>query len=96
MTNKWNIPKVLEEAVRRRDSVCVYCGIVFDDNVCNMASWEHINNKAKDIEACNIALCCRSCNSSKGVKKLEDWFETTYCINKNINKWLFNKFYFCK
>jgi transcription initiation factor TFIIIB Brf1 subunit/transcription initiation factor TFIIB len=86
MANKWNIPKSLEETVRRRDVVCVYCGIVFGNNSCDMASWEHINNKAKDVENWNIALCCRSCNSSKGVKKLESWFETPYCLNKNINK----------
>jgi 5-methylcytosine-specific restriction endonuclease McrA len=86
MANKWNIPNALEEAVRRRDLVCVYCGIMFNNNACDMASWEHINNKAKDVESWNIALCCRSCNSSKGVKKLEDWFQTSYCFNKNINK----------
>jgi len=51
-----------------------------------MASWEHINNKAKDIEKWNIVLCCRSCNSSKGTKRLEDWFKFPYCLEKNINK----------
>ena len=86
MSNKWNIPKVLEEAVKSRDLSCVYCGVVFNNNSHDMASWEHVNNKAKDIENWNIVLCCRSCNSSKGIKQLENWFETIYCLNKNINK----------
>ncbi len=86
MSNKWNIPDELEEAVRIRDVICVYCGVAFNKNACDTASWEHINNKEKDVTSWNIALCCRSCNSSKGAKKLEDWFETDYCFNNNINK----------
>ena len=86
MANKWHIPTRLEKEVRNRDIVCVYCGVKFKDNYCDMASWEHINNKAKDIEKWNIVLCCRSCNSSKGTKKLVDWLNSSYCIKKNINK----------
>ncbi len=86
MANKWNIPSWLEEDVRRRDISCVYCGVMFKNNSCDMASWEHINNKAKDVEKWNIALCCRSCNSSKGVKNLIDWLKSSYCLDKNINE----------
>lgn len=85
MANKWNIPSWLEKEVRLRDLNCVYCGVKFQNNSCDMASWEHINNKGKDVEKWNIVLCCRSCNSSKGVKNLIDWLNSPYCLNKNIN-----------
>lgn len=86
MANNWNIPNQLEKTVRRRDKNCVYCHVKFKDNSRDKASWEHINNNEKDIEEWNITLCCKSCNSSKGVKKLLDWLETSYCKGKNINR----------
>ncbi len=86
MANNWSIPNWLEKDVRSRDKRCVYCSVKFKDNFRDKASWEHINNKAKDIEKWNIVLCCRSCNSSKGAKKLLDWFKSSYCLEKNINK----------
>ncbi len=86
MANNWNIPDQLQEDVRKRDKSCVYCGVKFKDNYRESRSWEHINNKAKDIERWNIVLCCRSCNSSKGTKRLLDWFKSSYCLEKNINK----------
>jgi len=33
----------------------------------------------------DIVICCGSCNSSRGAKKLTEWFTTRYCIEKNIN-----------
>jgi len=68
MANSWNIPKWLEEAVRKRDRNCVYCGVDFSrpkKSVGSSESWEHIVNDASIIKRENIALCCRSCNSSK-------------------------------
>jgi hypothetical protein len=70
--------------VLARDTSCVYCDVAFSSNIRNMASWEHINNRAVDIEPWNIVLCCRSCNSSKGAKSLSEWLSTKYCIDKNI------------
>ena len=84
--NKWNIPDWLEKAVISRDPCCVYCGIEFGS--CgtrkSKASWEHIVNDAKIITGENIALCCVSCNASKGVKLLADWINSSYCKRKNI------------
>lgn len=34
----------------------------------------------------DIVICWGSCNSSRGVKKLSDWFRTKYCITNNINE----------
>lgn len=33
-----------------------------------------------------VVICCGSCNSSRGIKKIRDWFRTKYCIDKNINE----------
>jgi len=86
MANNWGIPSQLEEEVRKRDKQCVYCSKNFKNNYCDRATWEHINNKAKDIEGWNIVLCCGSCNASKGMKKLNIWLDSVYCIKNNINK----------
>jgi hypothetical protein len=48
------------------------------------ATWEHINNDDLDSPI-NIARCCGSCNTSKGEKKLSDWFDSEYCKKKKIN-----------
>lgn len=86
MANNWNIPDELETKVRKRDKLCVYCNKKFGSNYRNRKTWEHINNKAKDIEGWNIVLCCNSCNASKGAKSLNEWLESNYCVKNNINK----------
>ena len=84
--NKWNIPDWLEREVISRDTCCVYCGIEFGS--CgtrkSKASWEHITNDERIITRENIALCCVSCNASKGARLLANWINSTYCKNKNI------------
>lgn len=87
MGNRWGIPKDVEELVKKRDSNCVYCGVVFlpNDNVRkNKPSWEHIINDIRINGINNIALCCMSCNTSKSAKKLEDWLNSNYCHIKGI------------
>jgi 5-methylcytosine-specific restriction endonuclease McrA len=87
--NKWNIPDWLEAEVKDRDRKCVYCGKEFSSSnksKKSRATWEHIINNAKIINRENIALCCFSCNSSKGNKKLTDWLESDYCKKYGINK----------
>ncbi len=88
MANNWNIPAWLEQEVRERDSVCVYCGVAFTPaNVSRRTatSWEHIINDASVITRENIALCCCGCNSSKGQKRLSEWLESKYCLAKGIS-----------
>ena len=86
--NRWNIPDWLEREVILRDKACVYCGTIFgaDGRIGNRPSWEHIVNDARIINRENICLCCRSCNSSKGVKLLEVWIESAYCKRRNISR----------
>jgi hypothetical protein len=49
-------------------------------------TWEHIINDIRINGPENIALCCGSCNASKGTKQLTDWLSSKYCLAKGINK----------
>ncbi len=87
MANTWNIPAPLEQEIRMRDTLCVYCGTKFTPTKVSKktaASWEHIINDARIITRENIALCCCGCNASKGQKKLSIWLQSKYCIERNI------------
>lgn len=87
MANKWGIPIEVENFVKQRDEICVYCGVNFTSNNLSRkskASWEHIVNDIRINGTNNIALCCMSCNASKGANLLEDWLNSDYCKKKGI------------
>lgn len=87
MANKWGIPIDVEIFVKERDKNCVYCGLEFLENTDSRKSkpsWEHIVNDIRINGRDNIALCCISCNASKGVKLIEDWLQSEYCKRKKI------------
>jgi hypothetical protein len=87
MSNRWGIPKEVKVFVRQRDLACVYCRVEFSEGISDRKSkpsWEHIVNDVRINEIDNIALCCMSCNASKGAKFLEVWLETDYCKRKEI------------
>lgn len=87
MSNRWGIPDEVELIVLNRDKACIYCGIPFvisDQKRKTRKTWEHIINDIRIKGTENIALCCGSCNASKGNKKLEDWLKSKYCLTKNI------------
>jgi 5-methylcytosine-specific restriction endonuclease McrA len=89
MANRWGIPKEVEELVKKRDLSCVYCGISFTNSLVihkTRPTWEHIINDIRINGPENIALCCGSCNASKGTKLLSDWFNGKYCMAKEITK----------
>lgn len=87
MANRWGIPHDVETAVIARDQSCVYCGVLFENkSTTSKKTWEHIINDTALNGADNIALCCRSCNASKGNKILKDWLQSPYCQRTNINK----------
>jgi hypothetical protein len=55
------------------------------------ATIEHLNNNGpfyvKDgLNIRDIVIVCGSCNSSRGIKDMNIWFKTNYCINRNINE----------
>lgn len=85
MTNKWRIPKELEEKIRGRDNNCFYCHKDFKNNSKDKSTWEHIDNDETNISESNIALCCASCNASKGTKKLSDWLKSDYYKRNGIS-----------
>ena len=90
--NRWGIPAWLEEEVKARDKVCVYCGVQMIERMPQggsrrtVATWEHIINDASIVTPENIARCCAACNSSKGTKDLADWMKSNYCKKRGINK----------
>ncbi len=89
MANKWGIPVEVEKLVLERYKSCVYCGVDFSIDYKSRKtkpSWEHIINDINLSDSNNIALCCTSCNASKGAKKLEDWLNTKYCTERNITR----------
>jgi hypothetical protein len=89
MPNRWGIPKDVEEFVKQRDRSCVYCGISFVNTMPTYRTrptWEHLINDIKINDIDNIALCCGSCNASKGIKNLEDWLSGKYCTTKGISE----------
>jgi len=75
--------------VLSRDLRCVYCGVEFIANGPGRRgrpSWEHIVNDELIVTRENIARCCVSCNSSKGVKELAIWLESKYCKEREITR----------
>ena len=85
--NRWNIPACLEREVVERDRQCVYCGVEFATVAPQRRlrrSWEHIVNDARIVTRENIALCCISCNASKGTKDLASWLDSKYCKRRGI------------
>jgi hypothetical protein len=89
LKNRWRIPDWLAKEVFERDSSCIYCGEAFDladAKPGSRRSWEHIVNDAEIITPENIALCCRSCNSSKGAKRLSIWLDSPYCMRRGIKR----------
>lgn len=86
--NRWSIPEWMERKVRERDRSCVYCGSVFEVREGFRgaeATWEHIVNDLTMVTLENIALCCWSCNASKGSRPLAQWLEMDYCKRRGIS-----------
>ncbi|NHF60106.1 HNH endonuclease [Flavobacteriaceae bacterium TP-CH-4] len=89
MANKWGISREIEAFVSNRDTHCIYCGVAFSiehNSRKTKPTWEHIVNDIRIMTKENIALCCTSCNASKGAKLLADWLEGNYCKTTGISK----------
>jgi len=90
MKNKYGLSEDKLNEIRVRDKVCVYCHkkMIEPNNNGSRKDWatiEHLNHLPPWDNPFTVAICCGSCNSSRGNKKLLDWFEILYCIEKNIN-----------
>ncbi len=101
MTNQYGIPPSDLDTVVDRDKDCVYCHKTMNQPSSgafrgDWATIEHLNHRqdwdsvgsyvseGKSVPTI-IAICCSSCNSSRGSKSLRDWFRTNYCRDNKIS-----------
>jgi len=88
--NKYGIPETELKKIRLRDQMCAYChsqmkayaGVA--GTPADKATIEHLNYLPPWNNSSTVVICCGRCNSSRGKKKLLDWFKSPYCIEKNI------------
>jgi hypothetical protein len=57
----------------------------------DQATIEHLNFNgpfyvSDGLRREDLAICCRACNSSRGERRLLDWFKSDYCVYRNINE----------
>lgn len=90
VSNKYGIPEEELEKIRQRDRVCVYCHGSMKEyphtagTPADKATIEHLNYLPPWNNPNTVVICCGRCNSSRGKKKLLDWFKSPYCIERNI------------
>lgn len=86
MANQWVISHEVELIVQKRDTKCVCCKSEFEhESHKTTPTWKHIINNLEFKSDDNIALCCFSCNASKGSKLITTWFDGDYCMRKGIS-----------
>lgn len=90
MGNKYGLPEQAVERVRERDKLCVYCRKLMAKP--NTGSWrgdwatiEHLNHLPPWDNPETIAICCGSCNSSRGNRPILEWFRSEYCRKHGIS-----------
>jgi 5-methylcytosine-specific restriction endonuclease McrA len=100
MSNSFGISRQDEEELRARDKTCVYCRKVMKTHSeikatqgkrADEATIEHLNFAGPfyvrdGLRKEDLVICCRGCNSSRGERKLIDWFKLDYCVIRNINQ----------
>ena len=96
MAHKFGIPEEELSKIRARDKNCVYCRklLIYPCVGKKQSDWATIEHLSVDppfywrdgMKPSNIVICCGSCNSSRGIKKLLNWFKTPYCLERNINE----------
>jgi hypothetical protein len=87
MANTYGISERDERRIWLRDKRCVYCSVKFKKFPGgDSATIEHFNNNGPFGKYYNTALCCRACNSSKGVKTLRTWLKSAYCQRNGISE----------
>src|SRR4029077_15645005 len=91
MGNRYGLPEAEVDRVRERDALCVYCRKamvkpgVRGSSTKDWATIEHLNNVEPWDNPDTIAICCGSCNSSRGGMPLMQWFGSRYCLEKEIS-----------
>ena len=88
--NRFGIPAETEERIRARATRCVYCRKQFSRaSRKDMPSIEHLHETPpfywqEGLKEDGLAVCCCSCNSSRGNKSLQSWFQTPYCTRRDV------------
>jgi hypothetical protein len=96
MANRFQIPREVEARLRKKFKVCAYCRRKMKTKVSvtgdrrKAATIEHLNWRSPfywsdGLQEKHLVIVCTSCNSSRGKKRLADWFESPYCAAKRIN-----------
>jgi len=88
--NKYGLPENRLRKIRSRDTKCVYChkAMTQPKNGGFKGDWatiEHLNHLPPWNNPDTVAICCGSCNSSRGALPIFQWFKKSYCINKGIS-----------
>jgi len=89
MSNRYGLPEFDLKAIRERDTRCVYCRKeMFEPSELvwrgDWATVEHLNHLPPWSNPRTVAICCGSCNSSRGKKTILEWFKSKYCKENNI------------
>jgi hypothetical protein len=95
MANQWQIPHEVELHLRGKFKLCAYCGrkvrAYRGVKGCpkNKATIEHLNRHgpfywSDGLKEKHLVIVCAQCNSSRGTKRLADWFESSYCRTRQI------------
>src|SRR5262245_17464948 len=95
MANQFGIPQDVESRLRQRFKNCAYCHQPMQEHIgvkgcpSDKVTVEHLNRKGpfywwEGLLEEDLVLCCGSCNSSRGTKRLVDWFKSRYCVIKGI------------
>ena len=89
--NRYGLPEEELGCIRDRDQTCVYCHKNMippgsDGPRTDWATIEHLNHLPPWDNPETVAICCWSCNSSRGNRLLRDWFTSVYCRTRGINE----------
>jgi hypothetical protein len=90
MKNNYGLPRDELQKIFERDKACVYCHKTMIGHRANSrrGDWysiEHLNYLPPWDNPKTVAICCWSCNSSRGNKKLMDWLRHR-TVSRNINE----------
>jgi hypothetical protein len=88
--NRYGISEGDLDRIRQRDQLCVYCHKAMvpsgsDSSRGDWATIEHLNHEPPWDDSSTVAICCGSCNSSRGKQLLRDWFKGDYCRTRGID-----------
>lgn len=91
MRNNYGLPKAELQKIFERDIVCVYCEKKMRSHSAEnpRGDWftiEHLNYRPPWNNPATVTICCWSCNSSRGNKKIREWLKTPYCSERGITE----------